>query len=139
MLCKIKIKLRLRFILFCMTTAAPVFDLEKRSIAFALNVRDFLNIVHKTPANKIYTSQLLRSSSSIGANYIEANDSLGRKDFVSKVKTSRREARETCYWLQLLALQKVQQLEQKQKLLIDEATQLVRILSAIIQKVPVSE
>jgi four helix bundle protein len=79
--------------------------------------------------------QLLRCSSSIGANYIEANDALGRKDFLLKAKTSRREARETCYWLQLLELQQVQYSEDRRRLLIDEATQLIRILSAIIRKV----
>lgn len=113
------------------------FDLEERTLTFALNVRNFVQAINQTQANKTYGEQLLRSSGSVGANYIEANDALGKKDFLSKIKTSRREAKESRYWLRLL--QNDASLDQKQahELLIDEAGQLIRILSAIASKIDI--
>jgi four helix bundle protein len=111
------------------------FDLEDRMTRFAKNVCDFLRPIPLTEANTIYMRQLLRSSSSIGANYLEANDALGKKDFLVKTRTSRREGKETRYWLRLLEIPDNQKLENKRKILIDEAEQLIRILSAIINKV----
>jgi len=55
-----------------------------------------------TAANLIYGKQLLRCSSSVGANYIEANESLSKKDFLKCVKIARKEAKETAYWLRLI-------------------------------------
>ncbi len=118
-----------------MTQQPPKYDLEQRMLVFARNVRDFVQSLPVTPANKIYTDQVLRSSSSIGANYIEGNDALGKKDFLVKMRTSRREARETRFWLQLFETGNRPQLIERQKILIDEVGQLIKILSAIIQKV----
>jgi len=56
----------------------------------------------RTIANVEDAKQFIRASGSIGANYIEANESIGKKDFVMKVKTCRREAKESGYWLRLL-------------------------------------
>lgn len=68
----------------------------------------------------------------IGANYIEANEALGRKDFVMRARIARKEAKETRYWLQLVEFSESQ--SQKQKQLVQEATELLKILSAIISK-----
>src|SRR5687767_5792371 len=109
----------------------PIFDLEERTTAFARDVRDFVRLLPSTRANVIYFDQLLRAASSVGANYIEGNDAIGRGDFLVKVKTSRREAREARYWLRLLEVGDNQQFIQNREMLIDEAGQLVKILSTI--------
>lgn len=113
------------------------FDLEKRMLKFASNVRDFLHALDKTSANKVYIDQLLRCSSSVGANYIEGNDAIGDKDFLVKMRTSRREAKESCYWLQLLEISDRESSKNEKSRLIDEASQLVKILSSIIVKVQI--
>lgn len=111
------------------------FDLEERLLTFACTVRDYLKMLPQSPANYVYISQLLRSSSSIGANYIEGNDAIGKKDFIMKMKTARREAKETRYWLRLLEIPDQQLIKNTHAQLVDEVGQYIRILSAIVQKV----
>ena len=79
----------------------PKNDLEERTARFAKNVRAF---VRKLPKSVIYIEdgrQVVRSSGSVGANYIEANESLSKKDFVMRAKICRKEAKESRYWLQM--------------------------------------
>ena len=78
--------------------------------------------------------QLVRSSGSIGANYIEANESLSKKDFVYRIRICRKEAKETRYWLNLLNVNSDSNLEQARDDFIDESTELMKIFGAIIQK-----
>lgn len=73
------------------------FDLEKRTFLFAKNVRSFLAPFPKTILARDDISQLLRSSGSVGANYIEANEALSKKDFLMRIKICRKEAKETIY------------------------------------------
>lgn len=113
---------------------APRYDLEQRTFAFAQRVRRFLKQVPKSPANAVDSRQLVRESGSVGANYLEANDALGKKDFLMRIRISRKEAKETCYWLGLLALEPRIELETERSHLIDEGQQLVRIFSAILSK-----
>jgi len=75
---------------------------------------------------------VVRSSGSVGANYIEANESLGRKDFIMKIKICRREAKETRYWLQLLRCPKGHEPERERW--IQESTELMRIFGSILGK-----
>ena len=70
------------------------YDLEERTLQFAKDVRAFVKMLPRTIANGEDVRQLVRASGSVGANYIEANDSLGKKDFVMRVKISRKEAKE---------------------------------------------
>jgi four helix bundle protein len=76
--------------------------------------------------------QLVRSSGSVGANYIEANEKLGDKDFLFRLKISRKEAKESKYWLRLLKV--INPEKQEIADLIKEAEQLRKILSSIINK-----
>ena len=76
-------------------------------------------------------SSSFRASGSIGANYIEANEALGKKDFIMKIK-SRREAKESCYWLRLLDVDAKLELERQQ--LVAEAKELMNIFGAILRK-----
>jgi four helix bundle protein len=77
--------------------------------------------------------QLVRSAGSVGANFIEANEALSPKDFALRVKICRKEAKESVYWLSLLQL-KTEGLEKERIQLSNEATELMRIFGAIIEK-----
>ncbi len=70
------------------------YDLEDRTFIFAQNVRVFGKQLPKTLANIEDTKQVVRASGSVGANYIEANESLSKKDFLMRIKICRKEAKE---------------------------------------------
>ena len=110
------------------------YDLEERTLQFAKDVRAFVKELPRTVANDDDIRQLVRASGSVGANYIEANDSLSRKDFVMPIKISRKEARESRYWLRLLATEGKESLEKIRGTLIQEATELMNIFGAIARK-----
>jgi four helix bundle protein len=78
------------------------YDLEERTFQFAKSVRLFVKTLEKNIASIEDSKQLIRSSGSIGANYIEANESLSKKDFIFRIKISRKEAKESIYWLRLI-------------------------------------
>ncbi len=111
-----------------------IYDLEDRTLVFAKNVRQFVSGLSLTLANREDIKQLVRSSGSIGANYIEANEALGKKDFLMRIKISRKEAKETCYWLKLLDVGDDLQLQKVAGDLLQEATELMKIFGAILQK-----
>ena len=69
---------------------AKLYDLEDRTFAFARNVRAFVKELPKTMANIEDGKQVIKSSGSVGANYIEANESLSKKDFIMRIKISRK-------------------------------------------------
>ena len=110
------------------------FDLQDRSLEFARRVRAFVKTLPRTVANIEDVRQLVRSSGSVGANYIEANDALGKKDFVMHIKICRKEAKESRYWLTLVDVQGTDELVRYQESLIQEATELTSIFSAIARK-----
>lgn len=85
---------------------SKVYDLEERTKKFAWDIRQFVKKLPLTISNKEDVKQLIRSSGSVGANYIEANESLGKKDFLLRIRISRKEAKESVYWLSLLDLGK---------------------------------
>jgi len=78
------------------------YDLEERTFLFAKEVRLFVKELPKTISNTEDGKQLVRSSGSVGANYIEANESLSKKDFLMRIKISRKEAKESRFWLKLI-------------------------------------
>jgi four helix bundle protein len=110
------------------------YDLEDRTLEFAKNVRNFVRKLPKTATNYEDISQLVRSSGSVGANYIEANESLSKKDFAMRIKISRKEAKETRFWLLLIDTSGSELLELSRKKLIQEATELMNIFGAILKK-----
>ena len=77
---------------------------------------------------------MIRSSGSVGANYIEASDDLGKLDEKMKIKISRRESKESIHWLDLILTYENKELEEERIVLIDEADQIKKILSAILNK-----
>ncbi|OGZ63177.1 MAG: four helix bundle protein [Candidatus Staskawiczbacteria bacterium RIFCSPHIGHO2_02_FULL_34_10] len=114
-------------------TAKP-YDLEERTAQFAENCRDFVKKLPKTNSNFEYGKQLIRSSGSQAANYIEANESLGRRDFAMRIKICRKETKESCLWLRLSDTNNIPELEKERKVLMDEALQLRKIFTSILEK-----
>ncbi len=110
------------------------YDLEQRTREFAIAVRRKVGELTPFTANFEDGKQVVRSSGSIGANYIEANENLGKRDFLMRLKIARKEAKETVYWLEII--QSVNALEEDTEWneLIDECEQLRKILSSIINK-----
>ncbi|MBM4169262.1 MAG: four helix bundle protein [Ignavibacteria bacterium] len=78
------------------------FDLEDRTLQFARDVRDFEKSLPNSLSNTEHGKQLIRSSASVGANDIEANEALSKKDFVMRIKICRKEAKESRCWLNLV-------------------------------------
>lgn len=76
---------------------SKLYDLEDRTLAFAKNVRSLVKILPKTLSNIEDGKQLVKSSGSVGANYIEANESLSKKNFKMRIKICRKEAKESRY------------------------------------------
>jgi len=110
-----------------------VYDLEERTYLFARDCRFFVNKLSKTISNVEDCKQLVRASGSVGANYIEANEKLREKDFKFRIKISRKEAKESKYWLKLLRDLNTSSADEAERL-IQEAQELRSILSAILLK-----
>ena len=114
--------------------AKPVYDLEERTFQFAKNVRIFVKTLPKTIANIEDGKQLVKASGSVGANYREANEALSKKDFVMRIKISRKEAKESAYWLRLIKETNQLKNSEDAQSLIQEANELKKIFSSILEK-----
>lgn len=108
------------------------FDLEERTLKFAKNVNDYVRVLPKNLINTENGKQLVRSGGSVGANYIEANEALSRKDFAMRIKICRKEAKESGFWLKLT--QPIDSEARKKEELTNEAGELTKIFGAIIEK-----
>ena len=109
-------------------------ELEDRFGAFAKRVRDLCRQLKWDIINCEYIRQLIRASGSVAANYIEASDDLGKADEKMKIKLSRRESKESKLWLGLIITHDDKVLEDERVFLLDEAEQIRKILSTIINK-----
>lgn len=109
------------------------YDLEERTLKFAINSRLFLKKLPRTISNIEDAKQYVRSSGSVGANYIEANESLSKKDFCYRIKICRKEAKESSYWLKILKATNLE-FEADMNILIQESEELKKIFSSIIEK-----
>jgi len=110
------------------------YQLEERVERFSENVIDLIKKANINYTNKNIIEQLIRSSTSIGANYFEANGSSSKRDFINKIAISKKEAIETQYWLRLLN-KTDDYLKNDIVILWDEAKQIGMILSKIISNV----
>ena len=110
------------------------YDLEDRTLEFAKAIRSFVKKLPKTMGNFEDGKQLIRSSGSVGANYIEANEAVSKKDFLFRIKICRKEAKESCYWLKLIDTNNIKGLEEARLSLITESTELMKIFGAILSK-----
>jgi four helix bundle protein len=115
------------------TTNSKRYDLEDRTQKFARDTFEFVNHINKTLVNVEIIKPLVRSTGSVGANYIEANEALSKKDFILRIKICRKEAKESRYWLSLLQIED-EQFDRHRTLLSNEVAELMRIFGAIIEK-----
>lgn len=81
----------------------PKYDLEERITSFGESLIAFLKTLKETTLNRSCISQIIRSGTSIGANYYEADAAESKKDFQHKMAICKKEAKETCYWLRILS------------------------------------
>lgn len=111
------------------------FDLEERTTEFAKRVVRLCKKLPNNPINYRIVGQLTGCSGSIGANYREANDALGKKDFIHCMKISRKESKETIHWLEITKEANEKGFHKEINDCIQEAIELKNILSSIINKV----
>ncbi len=107
------------------------FDLEDRTLDFAKRIIHMCKALPNDTINSKLIDQIIRSAGSVGANYREANDALGKKDFLMRMRISRKEAKETEFWLHLI-IETNPELKDKILPLLDESIALRKILSSII-------
>ena len=110
------------------------FDLEKRTTEFAKRTVKLCRALPKDSINNRLTGQAVGSAGSVGANYREANDALGKKDFLLRLRIARKEAKEVLHWLELIEEANPEFVPRMRELK-QEAKELKNILSAIITKI----
>ena len=109
-------------------------DLENRTTDFAKRIIRLCKELPKDRINNRLVDQIIRSSGSVGANYREANESLGKKDFRFRLRISRKEAKETQHWLDLIE-EANPKISERMKDLFKEVGEIRNILSSIIYKI----
>ena len=110
------------------------YDLEDRTLEYAKSVRAFIKSIPKTLSNIEDGKQLIRSSGSVGANYIEANEALSKKDFLYRIKLCRKEAKESRFWIELMDTEHDDTLNKLKNSLANETTELMKIFGSIVTK-----
>ena len=106
-------------------------DIQERTFRFAVRIIKLVGKLPRTVAGIEVGKQLVRAGTSVGSNMQEADEALSKKDFVNHVRIARKEARESKYWLRLIAATGLLN-DPEVGALMDEASELVRILSGII-------
>jgi len=109
------------------------FDLEERTQGFGELVLSLVQTIRITPITTPLVNQLVRSATSIGANYMEADGAESKKDFLHKIGICKKEAKETCHWLRMVAFT-VPETKERCRILWKESHELVLIFSAINKK-----
>jgi len=112
------------------------YDLEERTAKFGENIIEFAKKIPKSSITLPIISQLVRSGTSVGANYCEADEAESSKDFKHKLGISKKESRETKYWLRMI-IKAVPELEGEAKILWQEAKELSLIFNSIINKIKI--
>ena len=113
-------------------TNSKHYDLEERTFIFAKRVNEYVNKLPRTISNIENGKQLVRAAGSVGANYIEANEALGKKDFMMRIKISKKEAKESCFWIRLTQPNK--EMLSEKDVLLKESTELMKIFGSILEK-----
>lgn len=113
-------------------------EFVKRLEDFAIRCKILVDSLPKTAPNKIYGGQLIRSSSSIYANYLEATCALTRKDFTNDVNKSRKEAKESQGWLRLIYRTNNSVIQKRMENLLVEAEEIIKILSSSVKTAKLS-
>ena len=110
------------------------YDLGERTFLFALSIANLINKLPRTISNIEYSKQVIKSSGSVGANYIEANENLGTKDAIFRFKVCRKEAKESAFWLKLLKATNDVSFEKEFDAQSIEANELKMIFNSIVNK-----
>lgn len=110
-----------------------IYDLEERTAKFGENIVDFARKIPQDIVTRPLVNQIVRSGTSVGANYCEADCAESRKDFEHKLSICKKEAKETKYWLRMIA-RAVPTVKAEAKILWKESNELQRICITIIQK-----
>ncbi len=87
-----------------MTKFSGKYDLEERTAKFGENIINFCNSITQNMINKPIINQLVRSGTSVGANYCEANNASSKKDFINKIFICKKESQETKHWLRMIVV-----------------------------------
>ncbi|MCK4351917.1 four helix bundle protein [candidate division WOR-3 bacterium] len=111
-----------------------IYDLEERTFQFTKRVIEFCKKLPRTIENRELISQEVRASGSVGANYIEANESLSKKDFKMRIKICRKESKESRYWLRLIVETNKLTDDSEGKFLIQESSEFIKIFNSILIK-----
>jgi len=106
------------------------YDLEERTARFGEEIIDFVRTTERNEINRPLSGQIVRSATSVGANYMEANQAASKKDFRNKIRICQKEAHETKHWLRMIARANSDGKDQCEKLW-SEAHQLTLIFAKI--------
>lgn len=115
------------------TQNTKIYDLEDRTLEFGKRVLRLSQALPKNTINFKLIDQFVRSGTSMGANYREANETETKKDFLFRMRISRKEGKETIYWLNLI-IEANPEFEERIKPLLDETCEIVKIFASIIEK-----
>lgn len=121
-----------------MNTNTKQYDLETRTMQFSEDIILFLRKIKKDIINAPLINQLVRSATSIGANYCEANGACSKKDFKNKIYICKKEAKESKYWIQLIGKANIEVAEEC-KTHLKEVQELILIFSKIVQTIEKQE
>lgn len=116
-----------------MKTNSKPYNLEERTLEFSKQIIQLCKKLPKNTINFKMIDQLIRSATSIGANYREANETDTKKDFKNRIRIAKKEAKETIYWLQLL-IETNQYLKNEISIILNESEELMKILGSIYEK-----
>lgn len=116
-----------------MTNNQHQFDLEERTAQFGINIIKFCKKIPNNNINLVLIKQIIRSGTSIGANYMEANGSDSKKDFKNKISICKKEAKETLHWLRMLS-EATPEFKNEIRILWKESHELALIFGAINRK-----
>lgn len=108
------------------------FDLQKRIFVFVISVISFTKKLPKDAINSVLINQIIRSATSIGANYEEADGSRSKKEFVAIMGVVKKEAKETKYWLKVIRASNAKTFTPEIDMLGQENEQLIKIFAKII-------
>lgn len=109
------------------------YDLEERTLEFGKRIIHLAKALPKNTINFKLMNQFIRSGTSMGANYREANETETKKDFKFRIRICRKEGKETIYWLKLV-IEANPEFEERIKPLLQETSELIKIFAAILEK-----
>ncbi len=113
--------------------SAKKYDLEDRLIEFAIKIIELVEELPQSKAGNHIAGQLIRCGTSPALNYGEVQSSESQKDFIMRIRISRKESKESRYWLKLVDIEEEHDQEKERNSLIKEATELI-LFSSILQK-----